>query len=311
MQQLSYQVDAAAAKTRLDVYLCQVQSGISRSRIQKLIGDDCVSVNGAPVAAKYKVKPGDRVEVRVPDVRPLDLAAEPIALNIVYEDDCMVVVDKPPGMVVHPAPGHATGTLVNALLHHCQDLSGIGGVGRPGIVHRLDKDTSGLVLVAKSETAHQSLARQFKEREIKKVYLALVRGQVAKDKGVIDAPIGRHKIHRKKMAVQRQGGREAATEYEVLARYPHFSYLRLFPRTGRTHQIRVHVASLGHPILGDATYGGKLEGKTMKMPRQALHAHRLQLKHPLSGEPMVFTSPLPQDMKFYLESHSSIGKNDR
>ncbi len=311
MQQLSYQVDAVSAKTRLDVYLAGVQSEISRSRLQKLIDDDCVSVNGAPAVAKYKVKAGDRVEIRVPSARPLDLPAEPISLNIVYEDDCMVVVDKPPGMVVHPAPGHSKGTLVNALLHHCKDLSGIGGVERPGIVHRLDKDTSGLVLVAKTEAAHKSLARQFKQREIRKVYLALVRGQVKKDKGVIDAAIGRHKVHRKKMATQKEGGREATTEYEVLACYPHFSYLRLFPKTGRTHQIRVHVASLGHPILGDATYGGKVEAKYMKMQRQALHAHRLELSHPLTGEPQVFICPLPADMEHYLESHSPIQKNVR
>lgn len=291
------------------MFLAEVQKEISRSQVQRLIEQDHVSVNDEPVRAKYKVKPGDIVQLRVPDPTPLDLSAEPIPLNIVFEDECMVVVDKPAGMVVHPAPGHSTGTLVHALLHHCTDLSGIGGVERPGIVHRLDKDTSGLVLVAKSEMAHRSLSSQFKEREIKKVYLALVKGNVVKGKGVIDLAIGRHKIHRKKMAIQQEGGRSATTSYEVIARYPHFSYLRLFPKTGRTHQIRVHVAEMGHPILSDKTYGGKLDAKHIKMPRQALHAHKLEIRHPISGEPKIFISPLPEDLDFYLKSHQSIEQN--
>lgn len=309
MQLFRYQVEVASLNQRLDLFLTQVQKEISRSQIQRLIEQDHASVNGEPARAKYKVKPGDIVQLSVPDPTPLDLPAEPIPLNIVFEDECMVVVDKPPGMVVHPAPGHSTGTLVNALLHHCKDLSGIGGVERPGIVHRLDKDTSGLVLVAKSEMAHQSLARQFKQREIKKVYLALVRGNVSKDKGVIDLAIGRHKIHRKKMAVQPEGGRSATTSFEVIARYPHFSYLRLFPKTGRTHQIRVHVAEMGHPILGDKTYGGKMDAKYMKLPRQALHAHQLEIRHPISGETKIFVSPLPEDLDSYLKNHPFPGES--
>jgi len=301
-------VDGASLHKRLDLFLSNIQSEISRSQVQRLIEQDRVFVNGEPVRAKYKVKVGDVVQLRVPKPIPLDLSAEPIPLNIVFEDECMVVVDKPPGMVVHPAPGHSTGTLVHALLHYCTDLSGIGGVERPGIVHRLDKDTSGLVLVAKSEMAHRSLARQFKEREIKKVYLALVRGNVLQDKGVIDMALGRHKIHRKKMAVRQEGGRPATTAFEVIARYPHFSYLRLSPKTGRTHQIRVHVAEMGHPILSDSTYGGKLDAKYMKMPRQALHAHQLEIRHPVSGETKIFVAPLPEDMDFYLKSHQSPGK---
>ena len=219
MQQLTYNVDPASAKKRLDLFLSTIQQEISRSQVQRLIELEKVSVNGAPARAKYKVKPGDIIEVHVPDPTTLDMPAEDIPLSIVYEDDCMVVVDKPPGMVVHPAPGHYTGTLVNALLHHCPDLTGIGGVERPGIVHRLDKDTSGLVLVAKTDTAHRSLAQQFKQRTIKKVYLALVRGIVKAEPGVIDLPIGRHKVHRKKMAPQKEGGRAAVTAYEVIARY--------------------------------------------------------------------------------------------
>lgn len=308
MQQLTYKVDPASAKKRLDLFLSTIQQEISRSQVQRLIELEKVSVNGAPARAKYKVKPGDIIEVHVPDPTPLDMPAEDIPLSIVYEDDCMVVVDKPPGMVVHPAPGHYTGTLVNALLHHCPDLTGIGGVERPGIVHRLDKDTSGLVLVAKTDTAHRSLAQQLKQRTIKKVYLALVRGIVKAETGVIDLPIGRHKVHRKKMAPQKEGGRAAVTAYEVIARYEHFTYLRLHPKTGRTHQIRVHVASLGHPIIGDITYGGKLDEKHMKMPRQALHAHKLEITHPLSEEPKIFVSPLPPDMDFYLQSHKPLGE---
>lgn len=308
MQLFRYQVDNSLLNKRLDLFLTRVQKEISRSQVQRLIEQDHVSVNGQPVSAKYKVKPGDIVQLRVPDPTPLDLSAEPIPLNIVFEDECLVVVDKPAGMVVHPAPGHATGTLVHALLHHCQDLSGIGGVERPGIVHRLDKDTSGLILVAKSEKAHRSLASQFKEREIQKVYLALVRGKVVRDKGVIDLPLGRHKVHRKKMAVRQEGGRSAVTAFEVIARYPHFSYLRLFPKTGRTHQIRVHVAEMGHPILSDKTYGGKLDARHMKMPRQALHAHRLEIRHPISGEIKTFVSPLPDDLDHYLKSHPLLGK---
>lgn len=291
------------------MFLAEVQKEISRSQVQRLIEQDHVSVNDEPVRAKYKVKPGDIIQLRVPDPTPMDLSAESIPLNIVFEDECMVVVDKPAGMVVHPAPGHSTGTLVHALLHHCTDLSGIGGVERPGIVHRLDKDTSGLVLVAKSEIAHRSLSSQFKQREIKKVYLALVKGNVKQNKGVIDLAIGRHKIHRKKMAIQQEGGRSATTSYEVIARYPHFSYLRLFPKTGRTHQIRVHVAEMGHPILSDKIYGGKLDAKHIKMPRQALHAHKLEIRHPMTGEPKIFVSPLPEDLDFYLKSHQSIEQN--
>jgi 23S rRNA pseudouridine1911/1915/1917 synthase len=307
MREVTYKVDLSSKNTgtrmRLDLFLANTQKEISRSQVQRLIEQDHVSVNGEPVPAKYKVKQGDVIYLRVPDPTPMDLSPEPIPLNIVFEDECLVVVDKPAGMVVHPAPGHSTGTLVHALLHHCQDLSGIGGVERPGIVHRLDKDTSGLVLVAKSEMAHQSLARQFKEREIRKVYLALVRGNVVKDRGVIDLPLGRHKVHRKKMAVRQEGGRPAVTGFEVIDRYAHFSYLRLFPKTGRTHQIRVHVAEMGHPILSDLTYGGKLDARHMKMPRQALHAHELEIRHPVSGEMKTFVSPLPEDLEYYLKSH--------
>ncbi len=296
MQCFRYTVAGSSGRLRLDHYLAEIQADFSRSRLKKLIESGRVAVNGVSVKSKYRVQAGDVVELTVPPPEPMDLAPESIRLNIVYEDAGLVVVDKPAGMVVHPAPGHARGTLVNALLHHCgADLMGIGGVERPGIVHRLDKDTSGLVLAAKTEAAHSSLSRQFKDRSVGKVYLALVRGEVASDRGVIDAAIGRHPVHRKKMAL-RESGRKAVTRYQVIGRGEDVSYVRLQPETGRTHQIRVHLASLGHPILGDALYGGKTGTGSLRIGRQALHAHRLTIDNPASQNRQEFESPLPADM---------------
>ncbi|MFQ5450050.1 MAG: RluA family pseudouridine synthase [Nitrospinaceae bacterium] len=306
MKRLKFKVDRHTSQKRLDVFLSESQEDISRSQLKRLIEKGQVMVNGFPGRTCYKVKPGDCIELHIPDPTPLELPREAIPLNIVFEDDCLVVVDKPAGMVVHPAPGHSSGTLVNALLHHCFGLSGIGGVERPGIVHRLDKETSGLVLIAKTESAHKSLSLQFKRREIKKVYLALVRGRVESNAGIIQAPIGRHKIHRKKMTSNIKGGREATTEFQVLKRYDHFTYLQIFPKTGRTHQIRVHLASIGHPVLGDKLYGGKTGPKPMKMTRHALHAHRLEIRHPLTGKWRIFESPLPPDMEDYLKSNNTL-----
>jgi 23S rRNA pseudouridine1911/1915/1917 synthase len=203
-------------------------------------------------------------------------------------------------MVVHPAPGHVKGTLVNALLNHCSDLSGIGGIERPGIVHRLDKDTSGVVLIAKNEIAHRILANQFKNRKVKKTYLALVRGIVKSASGVIETSIGRHKTNRKKMTATMDQGRQAETRYEVIETLGHFSYLRLFPKTGRTHQIRVHLASIHHPVLGDSLYGGNIAEPYLKIPRQALHAYRVEINHPLNKQPLVFEAPVPPDINNYL-----------
>jgi len=296
MQQYEYDIDPACAGKRLDVFLAEVQADISRSTVKKLIEASRVSVNEASAKAHYKLKEGDRVTLSVPDPEPLEVQAEAIPLSIVYEDDCLIVVDKPAGLVVHPAPGHSSGTLVNALLHHCKDLTGIGGVERPGIVHRLDKDTSGLIVAAKTEAAMQSLTRQFKDRTIEKVYLAFAKGTFALKSGVIDAPIGRHKIHRKKMSTRAATSREAETRYEVLEQLNGYAYVRLYPKTGRTHQIRVHLASLGHPILGDALYGGTLGPNLPKISRQALHAHRLRLIHPMTGSSLQLESPLPSDM---------------
>ncbi|MFQ5673607.1 MAG: RluA family pseudouridine synthase [Nitrospinales bacterium] len=300
MRQFEFEIDASRQKTRLDVFLSEVQPEFSRAYLQRLIEDRHVVVNGGAVRAGYRLRAGDCVGLSVPDPVPLAAAApENIPLNIVYEDEALLVVDKPAGMVVHPAPGHAGGTLVNALLHHCSGLTGIGGVQRPGIVHRLDKETSGLVVVAKTDAALRSLSAQFKARRIEKEYLALVRGRVKNSRGAIRSSIGRHKVHRKKMSAG--GGREALTGYEVVERFEGYSYLRLFPKTGRTHQIRVHLASIGHPVLGDKLYGGKASAGLRKISRHALHARRLTLLHPSSSRPMVFDSPLPEDMALFLK----------
>ena len=301
MDQYEFKIDSAASRERLDVFLSTQQTEISRSRLKTLIVDGRVTVNGVVRPVGYKIREGDQVTVKVPASVPLDTIAEPIPLNIIYEDEYLLALDKPAGIVVHPAPGHYTGTLVNALLHHCKDLSGIGGVERPGIVHRLDKDTSGLIMVAKTESAHKSLAAQFKNREIRKEYLAIVKGDVKKDKGLIHATIGRHKVHRKKMDTRALNGREASTEYQVVFRCKNWSYLKLWPKTGRTHQIRVHLASIHHPVIGDKLYGGK--STQLKMERQALHAHKLELKHPITGSNLSFCAPLAPDMVVFLQSH--------
>ena len=301
MEQYEYKIDSASNRERLDVFLSTQQTEISRSRLKKLIVEGRVTVNGAVRPVGYKVREGDQVTVQVPAPIPLDTIAEPIPLDIIYEDEYLLALNKAAGIVVHPAPGHYTGTLVNALLHHCKDLSGIGGVERPGIVHRLDKDTSGLVMVAKTESAHKNLAAQFKKREIHKEYLAIVKGNVKTDTGSIHASIGRHKVHRKKMDTRASNGRDASTEYQVVYRCKDWSYLKLWPKTGRTHQIRVHLASIHHPVIGDQLYGGK--SPNLKMSRQALHAHRLELKHPISGSDLSFQAPLPPDMEIFLQSH--------
>ncbi len=297
MQTFEYQIDAACAGRRLDVFLTEVQGDLSRSYVQKLIGEGRVRANETPAKAHYRIKEGDQITLKVPDPEPLEVVAEPIPLNVVYEDEAMLVIDKPPGRVVHPAPGHTRGTLVNALLHHCRNLPGIGGVERPGIVHRLDKDTSGLMVVAKTDAALASLQQQFEQRRVRKIYLALVRGRLQPERGVIDRPIARHPVHRKKMAAA-AGGREAVTEYEVVEHFKGYDLVRLHLKTGRTHQIRVHLASLGHPVLGDALYGGR--SPAPPPPRQALHAHRLELLHPLTQKPQHFESPWPEDLAPWL-----------
>ena len=303
MRRLEFFVDPDHKSLRLDIFLSESQNEFSRSRLKKLIEQGHALVNNYPAQAKYRLKTGDKIILRIVAPSVSKIEAESIPLKILYEDEVMLAVDKPAGMVVHPAPGHGRGTLVNALLNHCSDLSGIGGVERPGIVHRLDKDTSGVVLVAKNEIAHRTLARQFKNRKIKKTYLALVRGLVKSTSGIIETSVGRHKTNRKKMTTDADWGRQAQTRYEVLETLGHFSYLKVFPKTGRTHQIRVHLASIHHPVLGDKLYGGKITGPHIKMQRQALHAHRIEIVHPISKQPLVFEAPVPPDIDDYLRTY--------
>ena len=303
MRRLEFLVDFNHRALRLDVFLSENQNEFSRSHLKKLIEQGHASVNDSPTQAKYRTKTGDKIILNIYPPSPSEIEAESIPLTIIYEDEAMLVVNKPAGMVVHPAPGHVKGTLVNALLSHCSDLSGIGGVERPGIVHRLDKDTSGVVLIAKNEIAHRVLANQFKNRKVKKTYLALVRGIVKSASGVIETSIGRHKTNRKKMTATMDQGRQAETRYEVIETLGHFSYLRLFPKTGRTHQIRVHLASIHHPVLGDSLYGGNIAEPYLKVPRQALHAHRVEINHPLNKQPLVFEAPVPPDINNYLAKY--------
>lgn len=283
---------------RLDIGVTEL-IGKTRSYVQTLISDGMVEVNGAVKKANYKIRPGDKVKVVIPPPKELLVEAENIPLDIVYEDEDVLVVNKPQGMVVHPAPGSWTGTLVNALLYHCRNLSGINGVLRPGIVHRIDKDTSGLLVVAKNDQAHQGLAAQIKEHSMARKYIALVHGVVLESTGTIDAPIGRDTADRKKMAVTFHNSKTAVTHYHVLERFHDFTYLRAKLETGRTHQIRVHMAYLKHPVLGDPLYGPRrnpfgLEG-------QMLHAEHLGFVHPQTGEWLEFTVEPPEIFTKLLE----------
>ncbi len=283
---------------RLDMFLARhVGLGLTRSQVVRLVDEGQILLNGAIPKASRRLRPGDCISVTVPPPRPVDLVPEEIPLNIVYQDGELLVVDKPAGLTVHPAPGHPSHTLVNALLAFCPDLKGIGGELRPGIVHRLDKDTSGLMVVAKSAAAHLGLTKQIKERDLHKGYLALPRGKVDPAEGTIEAPIGRDPRNRKRMAVV-QGGRNARTTYTVRQYYSKYSFIEVFPETGRTHQIRVHFASMGHPLAGDAAYGGKC----CFLGRQFLHAHLLGFRHPTTGEYLEFASPLPKDLCAVIEA---------
>ena len=280
---------------RLDRYL--LLQGLHRSRtfLQKLIRQGEVKVNGKVAKPSQFVQIGDRVHVRIPAPTPLEIKPEPIPLNILYEDPSLLIVNKPPGLVVHPAPGHDTGTLVNALLYHCRDLSGIGGRERPGIVHRLDKGTSGLLLVAKTDEAHRFLSRQFASHSIQRTYLALVRGKMKKPPKKIDLAIGRDRLERKKISPKTARPKPAVTFLEIVERFSTSTLVAASPKTGRTHQIRVHLASVGHPLLGDRVYGG---GSLEEMPieRPMLHAHRLGFIHPVSHKFFEFETPIPEDM---------------
>jgi 23S rRNA pseudouridine1911/1915/1917 synthase len=288
-------------KKRVDVFLAEKMPEHSRSYIQKLLKDGFVLVNGEKVKPNFKVKSGSVIYVSLPPPQTMSLKAEPMELDIVYQDDDIVVVNKPQGMVVHPAPGNYSATLVNALLYSCNELSGIGGVIRPGIVHRLDKDTSGLLVVAKNDAAHHSLSQQIKDRTLKRVYWCVVEGNIKKDMGVISASIGRHPTNRKKMAVLNSlNARPAVTHYKVLERFGEYTLVEARLETGRTHQIRVHMAYIGHPVVGDSVYGGKKQRFNLK--GQVLHAKRLGFIHPSVGEYMEFEAPLPEHFENLLKA---------
>jgi 23S rRNA pseudouridine1911/1915/1917 synthase len=291
MPTLQFQIDSSASGVRLDQYLAASAHGFSRARIQDLIKSGHITLNGSTAKASARLRAGDAIALTEPPPTPTETIAEDIALDVLYEDDDLIVINKPAGLVVHPAAGNWSGTLVNALLHHCRALSGIGGEQRPGIVHRLDKETSGCLVAAKGDTAHQSLVRQFAGREVSKVYLALVSGKLKRQSGVIETHIGRHPVQRKKMAVLPAGkGRVAKTSYRVLRELPAGTLVECTLHTGRTHQIRVHLKHLGHPVLGDELYG-----RRAGFARQMLHAWRLGFVHPRTGERVSFESPIPPD----------------
>ena len=285
--------EAEDTGTRADVFLA-AKLGVSRSNMQKLLEDGCVKRGEKIIKANYKVRAGEMFVVDIPEPEPIEAVPENIPLDIIYEDDDVVVLNKARGMVVHPAPGNYTGTLVNALLYHCSNLSGINSAIRPGIVHRLDKDTSGIMIVAKNDAAHISLSQQIQSKTAVRTYLAVVRGNIKTDSGTIETQIARDKTDRKKMAVVKEGGRDAITDYEVLERFGKYTLVRCKLRTGRTHQIRVHMEYLGYPLVGDPKYS------PMKTPfgikGQALHSHTLEFTHPRTGERMKFEAPLPEDM---------------
>ncbi|HEY8123226.1 MAG TPA: RluA family pseudouridine synthase [Myxococcota bacterium] len=291
-------VGEAHAGERLDRALAAL-AGVARAQAQRWIEQARVRVNGAPARASQRLAAGDRVAADPPEALPSALAPEAIALTLLHQDDALVVLDKPAGLVVHPAPGHAAGTLVNALLHHVRDLAGIGGVARPGIVHRLDRGTSGVMVVAKTDAAHAALSKQFHDHTIERVYIAFARGAPAQDEGRIERAIGRHPSDRKRMSIVTQRGRAAATRWRVLRRFPKSGAVKLEirPETGRTHQIRVHLAAHGLPLLGDETYGQAAGGAFARaLGRPALHAAVLGFVHPTTGERLRFEAPLPGDL---------------
>lgn len=293
MENHTFRVAEQDNNKRLDAYLSAMLEGQSRSYIQKLIDDDQVHINGVvETTKKVKVKTGDEVRIGIPEPVELSVEAEDIPIAVVYEDSDVIIVNKNQGMVVHPAPGNYTGTLVNALMFRCKDLSSINGVIRPGIVHRIDKDTSGLLMIAKNDHAHQVLAEQLKEHSVTRVYHAIVHGNIREEAGTVNAPIGRNPNNRLKMAVTPKNSKEAVTHYKVLKRYKQYTYIELRLETGRTHQIRVHMAHIGHPLVGDPLYGVKKE--KIKHDGQLLHAKTLGFIHPTKGTYMEFDSELPE-----------------
>lgn len=312
MNKTQYTVSPEDAGQRLDLFLTLKHPSLTRSQIQRLIEEGLVKVNDKQAKASHKIREAEEIDISIPEPDAIEALPEPIPLDILYEDGEVVIINKQAGLVVHPAAGNYTGTLVNALLYHCKDLSGIGGKLRPGIVHRLDKDTTGVLIAAKSDNAHQSLGAQFKKHSIKRKYIALVHGVIKEDKGKIEAEIGRHQSDRKKMSVKTRRGKTAVTHFKVLSRFDQFTLIELTLETGRTHQIRVHLSSINHPVVGDQVYGGKerisgvkdpkLRKVIKKLGRQALHAAILGFIHPESKEYMEFQAPIPNDFQMVLDA---------
>lgn len=301
METINFRVDQEEQGIRIDKYLASRLPDYSRSFLQKLVGEGQVLAEGKPVKSNYKISAGEQISLSVPDAVEPEIVPEPIPLDILYEDASLLVINKPKGMVVHPCPGHYSGTLVNALMYHCKDqLSGINGVMRPGIVHRIDQNTTGSLVVCKTDAAHRFLAQQLKDHSITRKYRAIVHGNLKEEEGTVNAPIGRHPVDRKKMAVNERCGRNAVTHYRVLERFGSFTYLECRLGTGRTHQIRVHMDSIGHPLLGDDVYGPSrcpIPGLT----GQTLHAMTLGFIHPETGTYMEFEAPLPEYFENLLE----------
>ena len=301
MNEIFFKIEENSANARIDKYISENAENMTRSAVQKLIAEGCVTVNGKIPDKNLKIKTGDEITVNMPEPEICEALPENIPLDIVYEDNDLLVVNKPRGMVVHPATGNYTGTLVNALMYHCGDrLSSINGVIRPGIVHRIDKDTSGLLIVAKNDFAHNILAEQIKEHSFTRKYQAVVVGNVKDDTGTINAPIGRHQTDRKKMAVTLKNSRNAVTHYKVIARYNGYTHVELILETGRTHQIRVHMAYIGHPVAGDPVYSGKKY--LTKLNGQCLHAYYISFTHPRTNEILAFSAPLPDYFTGFLKS---------
>lgn len=293
------------AGQRADQFLAARLDGLTRSAAQKLLEEGHVLCQGRPLKKNDRLKPGDQVAVCIPDPTPVELLPQDIPLEVVYEDEDVIVVNKPVGMVVHPAPGHPDGTLVNALLYHCgNSLSGINGALRPGIVHRIDRDTSGLIIAAKNDAAHLALAEQLQDHSLYREYEAVCAGSLREDAGTVDAPVGRHPADRKRMAIDRKNGRRAVTHWTVLGRYPGCTHIQCRLETGRTHQIRVHLASIGHPILGDTVYGAKKPYPGLA--GQCLHARRLSFLHPRTGERVTVECPLPDYFTALLDKLSRL-----
>lgn len=300
MEYFTFAAEKEDAGQRIDVFLADNMEALSRSGIQRLLEQGHIRLNGGSVKANYRLREKDVMDIEIPEAKEREILPENIPLDILYEDEAVIVVNKPQGMVVHPAPGHYTGTLVNALLFHCGDgLSGINGEKRPGIVHRIDKDTSGVLMAAKTNAAHQFLAEQLAQHSITRKYNAIVFNGFAEDAGTVDKPIGRNPQERKKMAITEKSGRRAVTHYKVLERLEKFTLIEAQLETGRTHQIRVHMASIGHPLLGDLVYGPKKQ--PFSLAGQTLHARVLGFQHPLTGKYMEFEAPLPPYFETLLE----------